>query len=66
MTKRYEELAGKVDLNAEEQKELNSLIERISSIVPSAISEWNQYGDVISINTQKVYERLKSRADSYS
>lgn len=58
MTKRYEELAGKVDLNAEEQKELNSLIERISSIVPSAISEWNQYGDVISINTQKVYDYI--------
>lgn len=58
MTKRYEELAGKVDLNAEEQKELNSLIERISGIVPSAISEWNQYGDVISINTQKVYDYI--------
>lgn len=58
MAKRYEELAGKVNRNAEEQKELNSLIERISSIVPSAISEWNQYGDAISINTKKIYEYL--------
>nr|DAT14627.1 MAG TPA: tail tape measure [Caudoviricetes sp.] len=58
MATRYDELAGKVNRNAEEQKELNSLIERISNIVPSAISEWDQYGNVISLNTQKVYDYL--------
>ncbi len=58
MASRYDELAGKVNRNAEEQKELNSLIERISTIVPSAISEWDQYGNAISINTQKVYDYL--------
>lgn len=58
MATRYDELAGKVNRNAEEQKELNSLIERISNIVPSAVSEWDQYGNVISINTQKVYDYL--------
>ena len=58
MATRYDELAGKVSRNAEEQKELNSLIERISNIVPSAVSEWDQYGNVISLNTQKVYDYL--------
>lgn len=58
MATRYDELAGKINRNAEEQKELNSLIERISNIVPSAVSEWDQYGHVISINTQKVYDYL--------
>lgn len=58
MATRYDELAGKINRNAEEQKELNSLIERISNIVPSAVSEWDQYGNVISINTQKVYDYL--------
>ena len=58
MATRYDELAGKASRNAEEQKELNSLIERISNIVPSAVSEWDQYGNVISINTQKVYDYL--------
>ena len=58
MASRYEELAGKVNRNAEEQKELNSLIERISNIVPSAVSEWDQYGNAISVNTQKVYDYL--------
>lgn len=58
MASRYEELAGKVNRNAEEQKELNSLIERISNIVPSAVSEWDQYGNAISVNTQKIYDYL--------
>ena len=58
MASRYDELAGKVNRNAEEQKELNALIEQISSIVPSAISEWDQYGNAISINTRKVYDYL--------
>lgn len=58
MASRYDELAGKVNRNAEEQKELNSLIEQISTIVPSAISEWDQYGNAISVNTQKVYDYL--------
>lgn len=58
MAARYDELAGKVNRNAEEQKELNTLIERISSIVPSAVSEWDQYGNVISVNTQKVNDYL--------
>lgn len=60
MATRYDELAGKVNRNAEEQKELNSLIERISNIVPSAVSEWDQYGNVISLNTQKVYDYLSA------
>lgn len=58
MTSRYEELSAKLNRNAEEQKELNGLVEKISSIVPSAISNWNDYGDAISINTEKVKEYI--------
>lgn len=58
MTKRYDELAGKLNKNAAEQKELNTLVGQLSTIVPSAISEWDQYGNVISINTGKVNEFL--------
>lgn len=60
MTKRYDELAKKVNRNATEQQELNTLIEQLSTIVPSAISEWDQYGNVISINTGKVNQYLAS------
>lgn len=58
MTKRYDELAGKLNRNAIEQKELNTLVGQLSTLVPSAISEWDQYGNVISINTGKVNEFL--------
>ncbi len=58
MTKRYDELAGKLNRNATEQKELNTLVGQLSTLVPSAISEWDQYGNVISINTGKVNEFL--------
>ena len=60
MISRYEELSTKLNRNAEEQKELNRLVEKISSIVPSAISNWNDYGDAISINTEKVKEYIAS------
>lgn len=60
MISRYEELSTKLNRNAEEQKELNGLVEKISSIVPSAISNWNDYGDAISINTEKVKEYIAS------
>lgn len=59
MTKRYEELAKKVNRNATEQKELNSLVGQISTIVPSAITEWDKYGNAISINTGKVNQFLQ-------
>ena len=58
MTSRYEELAGKINRNADEQAELNALMERISSIVPAAVSEWDEYGKVLSLNTDKVYEYM--------
>ena len=60
MTKRYEELAGKLNRNAGEQKELNTLIANLSSIVPSAVSEWDQYGNVISLNTSKIHDYLNA------
>ncbi len=60
MATRYEELSGKVKRNSKEQKELNSIIEQISNIVPSAITDWDKYGRAISLNTQKVYDFMKA------
>ena len=58
MASRYEELAGKINRNADEQAELNTLMEKISNIVPSAVAEWDQYGNIISLNTDRVYEYM--------
>lgn len=56
---RYDKLKSKVHLNATEQKELNSLIENIARIVPSAVTGWDKYGKAISLSTDKAREFLK-------
>lgn len=56
---RYDKLKSKVHLNATEQKELNSLIENIARIVPSAVTGWDKYGNAISLSTDKAREFLK-------
>jgi hypothetical protein len=53
---RYEELKNKANLSASEHKELASLIERITKLVPGAVSGWDDYGRAISLNTNKVRE----------
>lgn len=57
---RYDELKNKTNLNTTEQSELNRLIKEISKIVPSAVTEWNNYGEAISINSAKAKEFIKT------
>lgn len=61
---RYEELKGKTSLTKDEQDELNQVIERVSSIVPSATTEWNKYGVAIALNTTRVREFLEAEKAS--
>ena len=60
LTARYEELKGKTSLTKDEQDELNKVIERVTSIVPSATTEWNDYGEAIALNTTRVHEFLEA------
>lgn len=54
LLQRYDELKGKTTLNQEEQTELKEVIQRISEIVPGAVTEFNLYGDALDINKEKV------------
>ena len=56
MVSRYDELKGKTNLNAKEQKELNTIIETIGKTVPDAVTEIDKYGKALEINTGKVKE----------
>ena len=56
MVSRYDELKGKTNLNAKEQKELNTIIETIGKTVPGAVTEIDKYGKALEINTGKVKE----------
>ncbi|MEY8587947.1 hypothetical protein [Phocaeicola sartorii] len=57
---RYDELKNKTNLNVTEQSELNRLIKDISKIVPSAVTEWDNYAEAISINTEKANEFIET------
>lgn len=57
---RYDELKTKTNLSAQEQEEMNTLIGRISQIIPSAITGFNNYGQAISVSTSYAREWIKT------
>lgn len=61
LTQRYNELTSKTSLSKDEQAELNSLMRELSHIMPGAISGWDEYGNILSINTDKIDEYVASQ-----
>lgn len=57
---RYDELKTKTNLSAQEQKEMNTLIGRISQIIPAAITGFDNYGQAISVSTNYAREWIKT------
>lgn len=57
---RYNELTAKTSLSKDEQSELNSLMKELSRIMPGAISGWDEYGNILSISTDKIDEYVSS------
>jgi TP901 family phage tail tape measure protein len=63
LIKRYDELNGKTELSKEEHDELNNIIERISQLLPSAVTEWDKYGKAVDISTDKVRKAMESNRE---
>lgn len=61
LTQRYNELTSKTSLSKDEQAKLNSLMRELSRIMPGAISGWDEYGNILSINTDKIDEYVASQ-----
>ena len=61
LTQRYNELKSKTSLSKDEQNELNRLMKELSRIMPGAISGWDEYGNILSINTDKIDEYVESQ-----
>lgn len=61
LTQRYNELKSKISLSKDEQNELNRLMKELSRIMPGAISGWDEYGNILSINTDKIDEYVASQ-----
>lgn len=57
---RYDELKSKTSLNKIEQDELRTIILRVASAIPSAISALDDYGVATDINRGKVEEFIKT------
>ena len=53
---RYDQLATKSNLSTHEQTELSRIIGEITTALPSAATRFDEYGDAISISTDRVRE----------
>lgn len=58
---RYKELKDKAHLSSQEQSELNSLMKELANIVPGAASSWDKYGNILSVNTDKIDKYVASQ-----
>lgn len=61
---RYDDLAGKAELTATEQDEINTILEKFESISPGVVTAWDDQGNAISINTTRLRENLKAQQAS--
>lgn len=59
LVNRYEELSGKINLTAKEQKELDEITKILAKTVPNAATEMNKYGDVLKVSADKVRDYIK-------
>ncbi|WP_297095610.1 phage tail tape measure protein [uncultured Draconibacterium sp.] len=57
----YDELKDKQTLTKDEQELLNETIRKIGEIVPTAISEFNKYGEAVGINKTKIMEAREAQ-----
>jgi hypothetical protein len=53
---RYDTLSTKTNLSKKEQGELKGIIEKVSAVVPLAVTEFDKYGNALGLNTDKARE----------
>jgi hypothetical protein len=61
LIERYNTLKGKETLLTEETVELNKIIDTLRATVPGIVTEWDEYGRAISIDTQKVLDFIEAQ-----
>lgn len=57
---RYEELKGKTRLTKDEHKELDGILQQVARTMPIAVTEWDKYGNAVSISTEKVHSFIRA------
>jgi hypothetical protein len=66
LVQRYKELKSRATLSKEEQVELNKIINSLRSTVPGIVTEFDKYGNALSINTQKVWDFIAAQKEMLS
>lgn len=61
LIERYQELADKAELNSVEQEEMISILSRLGSQLPATALQFNDYGQVIGLNTQRSKEFIEQQ-----
>lgn len=60
---RYDELAGKANKSAVENNELKTIIGQVAESMPFAVTQFDEYGNAISISTGRVREFIAAETD---
>lgn len=60
---RYDELATKTNKSKAEQDEMRNIINQVAAAIPGAITQFDRYGNAISISTSRVTEFIKNEKD---
>lgn len=58
---RYDQLTKKGKLNRDEQTELKKIIGQLADVMPTAVTQWDKYGNALSINTGKAREFIDAQ-----
>lgn len=59
---RYDDLKSKATLNKDEQAELKKIINEVAEAIPTAVGEFDKYGNAMSLNTDRAREFVKQQA----
>ncbi len=57
---KYEELKPLAKGNAEKHREMQSVLNQIADIMPTAITQWDKYGNALAFSKDKVKELLEA------
>lgn len=58
LAEEYDTLKGKLSLSADEQERLKTLTQQLGDAYPLAITQIDEYGNAIDINTGKIYDNI--------
>ena len=61
MADEYDFLSAKINRTAEENDKLKAVVSELASIIPSAVSKFDEYGNALDINIEKIREFNEER-----